>query len=168
MKDKVKVGGVFIVECFDKDGKLKWKDEAPNLVVDGGINSLLDIMFHGATQIGTWYVGLTAGTPSVAAGDTMGSHAGWTEVVAYSQATRVAYNEAAASGKQITNSASPASFSINGTATVGGAFLASDSTKSGTSGTLFSAAAFTQGNKSVSSGDTVNVTYALSGADDGV
>ena len=62
-----------------------------------------------------------------------------------------------------TNSASPASFSINATATVGGAFLTSNNTKSGTTGTLYSAADFgSPGDRSVASGDVLTVTYTLS------
>jgi hypothetical protein len=63
----------------------------------------------------------------------------------------------------ITNSASPAAFTINGTTTVGGAFLISNSTKGGTTGTLFSAADFASpGDRSVANGDTLNVTYTFS------
>jgi hypothetical protein len=62
-----------------------------------------------------------------------------------------------------TNSASPASFTINATSTVGGAFLVSNSTKGGTTGTLYSAADFSApGDRSVASSDILNVTYTLS------
>jgi hypothetical protein len=54
-------------------------------------------------------------------------------------------------------------FSINGTATVGGAFLTSNNTKGGTTGILFSAGDFqSPGDRSVVSGDTLNVTYQFS------
>jgi hypothetical protein len=63
----------------------------------------------------------------------------------------------------ITNSGSVAVFSVNGTTTVGGAFLTSDNTKGGTTGILFSASDFTSpGDRSVVSGDTLNVTYTFS------
>jgi hypothetical protein len=63
----------------------------------------------------------------------------------------------------ISNSASPASFTINATQVVGGAFLISNSTKSGTTGILFSASDFqAPGDRSVASGDTLNVTYQFS------
>ena len=63
------------------------------------------------------------------------------------------------SNQTVTNSPSPAAFSVNGSATVGGAFITSSNTKSGTSGTLLCAAAFTGGNRTVADGDTINVTY---------
>jgi hypothetical protein len=37
----INLGGIFDVECFDKDGDLKWRDQAPNLVVNAGLNHLL-------------------------------------------------------------------------------------------------------------------------------
>jgi len=46
---------------------------------------------------------------------------------------------------------------------VGGAFLVSNSTAGGSTGTLFSAADFqSPGDRSVVSGDTLNVTYTFS------
>jgi hypothetical protein len=63
----------------------------------------------------------------------------------------------------ISNSSSVAVFSINGTTTVGGAFLTTDNTKGGTSGTLFSASDFqSPGDRSVVSGDVINLTYQFS------
>jgi hypothetical protein len=51
---------------------------------------------------------------------------------------------------------------MNATVTIAGAFLCTVS--SGTSGILYSAGDFTGGDKSVDSGDTLNVTYTLSTA----
>jgi len=51
-------------------------------------------------------------------------------------------------------------FNIDATATVGGAFLTSNNTTLGTTGTLFSAADFqSPGDRSVVSGDVISVTY---------
>jgi hypothetical protein len=62
-----------------------------------------------------------------------------------------------------TNSASPATFTINATSTIAGAFLTSISTKGGTTGILFSASDFSSpGDRAVVSGDTLSVTYTLS------
>jgi hypothetical protein len=127
-----------------------------------------DKYFTGSAYTAAWYIGLygAAASNNPAAGDTAASHAGWTEVVPYSNATRPAATFAAATTADpsvITNSASPASFSIDDTATVGGAFLISDNTKSGSTGVLFSASDFAApGDRSVASGDTLNVTYTFS------
>jgi hypothetical protein len=53
-------------------------------------------------------------------------------------------------------------FSINAGGTVAGAFLTSNNTKSGTTGTLFSGSDFTGGDRTVVNGDTLNVTYTFS------
>jgi hypothetical protein len=161
-------GGVFTVQCYDKDGNLKWETSKHNLVVNQGLQDMNAKYFKGSSYTAAWYIGLygagASNTP--AAGDTMASHAGWTEVTAYSQATRPAatFGTATTANPSVqTNSASPASFSINGTTTVGGAFLTSDNTKGGTTGILFSAADFASpGDRSVVSGDTLSVTYTFS------
>ena len=167
-KETAKAGGIFTVQCHDKDGTLKWSAEKHNLVVNVGLKDMNDKYFTGSAYTAAWYIGLygagASNTP--AAGNTMSSHAGWTEVTAYSQATRPAATFAAATTADpsvITNSASPATFSINGTTTVGGAFLTSDNTKNGTTGILFSASDFqSPGDRSVVNGDTLTVTYTFS------
>ena len=159
--------GRFTVECFDKDGNLKWKEENDNLVVNVGLQDMNTKYFSGSSYTAAWYIGLygSGSTNNPAAGDTMSSHAGWTEVTAYSQATRPAAvfgTASTANPSVISNSASVAVFSINGTTTVGGAFLTSNNTKGGTTGTLFSASDFQTGDRAVISGDTLNVTFQLS------
>jgi hypothetical protein len=161
-------GGVFTVTCFDKDGNQKWEAKSHNLVVNVGLQDMNTKYFSGSGYTAAWYIGLygAASSNNPAASDTMSSHAGWTEVVAYSQATRPQCNFGTATTADpsvIDNSGSVAVFSINGTTTVGGAFLTSNNTKSGTTGTLFSAADFqAPGDRSVVSGDTLNVTYQFS------
>lgn len=166
--DKVRAGGVFRVQCHDKDGNLKWEAESHNLVVNGGLQDMNAKYFTGSGYSATWYLGLygSGATNSPSAGDTMGTHGGWTEVTAYSQATRpqcVFGTPTTANPSVATNSASPASYSINGTTVVGGAFLTSDNTKGGTAGVLFSAADFSSpGDRSVVNGDTLTVSYTFS------
>jgi hypothetical protein len=166
--EEAKATGVYHVECHDKDGNLKWSADTKNLVVNAGLAYMAGTALTSVAQITTWYIGLygagASNTP--AAGDTMSSHAGWTEVTTYSNATRVAatfVTATTANPSVVTNSASPATFNINGTTTVGGAFLTSGSAKSGTTGTLFSAADFAApGDRSVVSGDVLSVTYTFS------
>ena len=160
--------GVYHIKCHDKDGNLKWQADSKNLVVNAGLAYMAGTALTSVAQITTWYIGLygAAASNTPAAGDTMSSHAGWTEVVPYSNATRVAatfVTATTANPSVVTNSASPASFTINATSTVGGAFLTSGSAKSGTTGTLFSAADFgSPGDRSVVSGDSLSVTYTFS------
>ena len=167
-QDGIRGGGVFAVQCFDKDGNLKWEAKSPNLVVNVGLKDMNDKYFSGSAYTATWFIGVygAGATNNPAAGDTAASHTGWTEVTAYSQATRPSASFGAATTADpsvITNSGSPAVFSINGTTTVGGAFLISNNVKGGTTGVLFSASDFTSpGDRNVVNGDTLNVTYTFS------
>jgi hypothetical protein len=166
--EQAKATGRFVIECFDKDGKLKWSAEESNLVVNVGLQYMAGVALTSTAQITTWYIGLygAAASNNPAAGDTAASHAGWTEVTPYSNATRPTATFAAATAANpsvVTNSASPATFNINASSTVGGAFLISNSTKGGSTGTLFSAADFqSPGDRSVVNGDTLQVTYTFS------
>ena len=158
--NRLKVGGRFHGQ-ITRAGRVvdEWEDH--NLVVNEGLNSLLDIMFHGSTQITTWYMGVFEGnyTPvSTVTAATITSAS--TECTAYTSSTRPAYDEAAASSQSITNSASRASFVFNASKTIYGAFLVSNSTKSGTSGTLFSAARFSTA-KTVENLDELLLTYTF-------
>jgi hypothetical protein len=161
-------GGVYTLQCFDKDGKLKWETSSHNLVMNGGLQDMNTQYFKGSVYTAAWFIGLVTGPGSgttFAAGDTMSSKA-WTENTGYSNATRPAatFGTATTANPSVqTNSASPASFSINATSTIAGAFLVSNSTKGGTTGILFSASDFqSPGDRSVVSGDTLNVTYTFS------
>ena len=163
--DQAKATGVYHIECHDKDGNLKWTDQSKNLVVNVGLQYMAGTALTSTTQITTWYIGLygAAASNTPAAGDTLASHAGWTEITPYTgnRVTAVFAAATNANPSVVTNTASKASFSITSTATVGGAFLCSAA--SGTSGTLFSAADFASpGDRSVVSGDVLSVTYTFS------
>ena len=163
--ETVGAGGVYTVECVGPDGQVKWTDQFHNLVVNQGLANMNGAYFAGTAQTTTWYLGLVTGPGSgttFAAGDTLASHAGWTESTAYAGNRKaVTFGTATtANPSVITNSASPSSFVMNATVVIAGAFLASVDT--GTSGILFSEGDFTGGDKSVASGDTLNVTYTFS------
>lgn len=158
-------GGVFHFKCFDKDGNLKWEDTAHNLVVNEGLQDMNTQFFKGSNYSAAWYLGLVNNTPSPSynANDTLASHAGWNETSSYSGNRKSCTFGTASTADPsiIDNSASPAQFSITGTVTVAGAFLASVAT--GTSGILFSVSTFqSPGARSVVSGDTLSVTYQFS------
>ena len=163
-KEVITLENHYIVECIGPDGKLKWTDEFDNLVTNEGLNDNLDKYLKGSAYTAAFYVGLTDGTPTVNAADTMSSHAGWTEVTDYSESTREALVLGTVASQSVDNSASKASYSINATATVGGAFITTVNTKGGTTGTLYGVGAFSGGDKSVDNGDTLNVTVTCTAA----
>jgi len=140
-----------------------------NICTDEGLNALLDIMFHGATQITTWYVALFESDTTPAAGTTYATPV-YTESAAYTEGARQAFTEAAASSKSITNSASKATFTMNATKTIYGAALvgggtdATDNTDTAGGGTLYCASKFSSA-KSVESGDVLKVTVTITAAD---
>lgn len=154
--------GKFLVEII-RNGVVIAAMSVPNGITDEGLNNILDVEFNSATQITTWYIGLVdnASFSAFAAADTMASHAGWIEVTAYSESVRQTWGSGAASARSVTN-ATAATFSINATKTLKGIFVTSDNTKSGTTGKLWSTAAFAS-TVAVISGDSVKVTYTVSG-----
>jgi len=162
-KQTMPVRGKFFLEHFNKADELLGRYEIPNGIVDVGMNYLLETGFHGGTAVTTWYIGLidNDGFSALAAADTMASHAGWSESSAYSNANRPTWSVGAAATRAVTNS-STVDFNINATATIKGIFITSNNTKGGTTGTLWSTAAFAS-NVGVSSGDVLKVTYTVSG-----
>lgn len=152
----------FRVVARDKNGNVKWVEEFDNLVVNAGLDDSLDKHLKGSSYTAAWYVGLTDGTPSFAAGDTMGSHAGWTEVEDYSEGTRQDLTLGSVSGQSVDNSGNEATFSIDtNSTTIGGAFITTSSTKGGSTGTLYGGGAFSAGDKTLDNGDTLEVTVTL-------
>jgi hypothetical protein len=159
--------GVFTIQCIDKDGKLKWEEKNPNLVVNEGLQDMNDKYFSGSSYTAAWYLGLITGpgaSTTIAAGDTLASHAGWTEYTDYTGNRKaVTFGGATlADPSVIDNSGAPNAFTITAPGgTVAGAFLTSVDT--GTSGILFSASDFqSPGDRAVVAGDTLNVTYTFS------
>ena len=154
---------LYNVECLGPDGRVKWADRFYNAVVTDGLNDSLDKHFKGSTYTAAWFVGLTGSTPAFAAGDTMASHAGWAEDTTYTEAARQALTLGAVSGGSVSNSSNKAAYSINNTATIGGAFVTTGSVKGtgGSTGVLYGGGAFTGGNRAVQNGDTLNITVTL-------
>lgn len=165
---RTKPKGYYTIQCVKPNGDVRWVDTIENLIPNDALDHILDVVLASGVQITTWYLGLTDGTPTPAAGDTMGSHTGWSEVTAYSEGVRQTWTPGSVASQSVDNSGTVASFSINGTVTIGGCFLASDSAKSGSTGTLYSVGAFSAGDKGASSGDTLNVTFTATQTDDGV
>jgi hypothetical protein len=117
-------------------------------------------MFGATAKIATWYMGLinTSGANGNPANtDTMGSHS-WVEGVGYAEATRPPWVTGAAANQQIASSAA-VQFSMNAADTIKGFFIATNNTKGGVAGTLWSGVTFSQ--VTVANGDTLRLTYTL-------
>jgi hypothetical protein len=161
-----RLAGVYDVECVDANGQEVWRDTFDNLVVTVGKNLALDTILAGSGYTAASYLGLTQTAPTANAADTMSSHAGWVEcgnaaAPTYSGNRATPSWSAAANGSKTMSAAS--AFSITSNGTVGGCFLVYGPSASNaignTSGTLFSCGAFTGGDRTVQTGDTLNVTY---------
>lgn len=159
-------GGVFSVQCFDKDGVLKWETTEHNLVVNEGLKFLNDSVFTGVEYTADWYLGLITGPGAgntFAAGDTLASHAGWTEFVNYAgDRGAITFGAASLADPSVASNSAPVQFNVTAAGgVVAGAFMTNAET--GTAGVLFSASNFAApGDRTVVSGDTLNVTYTFS------
>ena len=173
--ETVGIEGAYHVVCRDKDGNVKWEEQLPNLVNAVGKQLMLDTLLKGTsyTVVGP-FLGLIGGaSPTFLAADTMTSHAGWTEFTNYTvggSAVRgtAVFGSATSAGLSpsnvTTSAASAITYTITGAGgTVSGCFLVTgsgaSSTQGNTSGTLYSAGAFTTA-KITTAGDTVSVTYS--------
>lgn len=163
--DGAEAHGVFTITCYDSNGNEKWVELAPNLVVNTGLQDMNTKYFTGSAYTAAWYIGLVNGTSSTttfSGGDTLASHPGWDENFDYvGNRKAVTFGAASLSNiSNINNSSSTASFTINASANIAGAFLANVAT--GATGLLFSAADFqAPGDRSVVNGDVLNVTYSF-------
>lgn len=161
------ISGYYTVECHDAEGNLKWSDDIHNLVTTVGKNKTMDTIL-GNTAGGAVVMGLK-GTGTAAVGDTQASHAGWNEVgganaPTYSGNRQTPSFSAASGGAKATST--PVVFTMTGSGTIAGCFIniGGSATKDDTTGTLFSAGDFTAGAKTVTSGDTLSVTYTATAA----
>lgn len=152
----------FVIEHV-RDGEVIGTYPIKNNVKNVGINKLLNVFFGTDTKPSAWYIGLidNSGTTNTeTAADTMASHDGWVEFTSYSESTRQTWTPTTPTSSQSVTGTAVSTFTITATGTVKGIFLASDSTKSGTTGVLWSTAQFTAP-ASVLNTDQFRVTYTL-------
>ena len=57
---QLEIGGRFEVQHL-RNGEVIDEFDVHNLVVNEGLDYLLDVMFHGVSPAGTWYIGLFEG-----------------------------------------------------------------------------------------------------------
>jgi len=168
--ENVGLEGVYVATCYGADGVEKWSDTIENLTTNVGRASLNDA-YLGNTAAGAVVMGLK-GTGTAAYTDTQASHAGWLEVGAtnaptYSGTRKTpAFSASTSANPAVKTTSAAVVFAMTGSGTVAGAFInvGGSATIDNTTGVLFSAGDFTAGSKTVTSGDTINVSYTLSAA----
>jgi hypothetical protein len=170
------VDGFYHVECRDAQGNLKWTDEFPNLVVQGGKELMLNTLLRGSSYsvVGP-FLGLTKVSLTPVATDTMTTlvTTNAAEFINYTvggsavrgTAVFAAATSTGTTPSNVTSSTATAiTYTITGAGgTVYGCFLVTGSgavnTQSSTAGTLYSEGNFSVA-KAVTAGDTVSVTYS--------
>jgi len=156
--------GHFVLEHW-RDGTLLETIPFPNGATDVGKQYMLGATFNGTTPITTWYFGLldgTSGTPTLASGDTMASHPGWTEFVTYDEGNRQTWVKAINTLNNTMASSAAAQFTVSNAvsnpAYIAGGFLTSSSTRGGTAGTLWAHGLFPNP-VPVQAGDVFKINY---------
>jgi hypothetical protein len=161
---KAHVGFVYVYECFDTNGKLKWRDREENIIPNVGRDYMLTAALLAGSQLPNWYIGLYENTRTPLVGDTMTTlMADCGEVTTYTSAgsLRLALVPDALSSGVFSNLSTPAEFVFTAAKTIKGGFISSSAAWGATSGTLLSAVA-NSSPKSVGIGETLRVTAGLS------
>ncbi len=159
------IGGYYHATCYNADGSVAWKDVAKNGVTNAGLNDIIGVYLASVTQKTAWFIGLidNAAFSSLNVADTMATHTGWAESSAYSESVRQTWTPGSVAGQSVTNP-TPATFTANASVTLYGLFLVSNSTKGNTAGVLWATGGFQSGTQSLTTGQTLKVTYSLSAA----
>ena len=164
---KVFVGGVF--EHWVNDD-LDGLQADGNLVVNEGLDHLLDVTLSGGTQKSNWYVGINKANYTFLATDTAQNvSTNSTEVTGsgdVSEIARPAWTEPGVVSQSITNAAAAAAYTATAGVTIYGAFLISSPTygNNAASDKLLAASAFASPRALINT-DVLNVTYTLNIAD---
>ena len=140
-----------------------------NLVVNEGLNYLLDVGLSNGTQKSNWYIGINKANYTFLATDTAANIAtNSTEIIGadVDEVARPAWVEVGAVTESIGNTASPAVYTASGALTVYGAFLISTSAfGDGIASDRLVAAASFGTSRVLGATDVLNVTYTLNIAD---
>ncbi len=160
--NKVKFGGVYKVTHKNKDGQLVSYEEIHNLVPNEGLEYFNSVLFGGVAA-SQYYVGLYANNYQVLATDTMVTFAtSASEITAYDETSRPQFVPEV-DLVEVFNTANKAVFTINGSTTARGVFIATTSIKGGNTGKLVSASLFASP-RTLASGDTLTIEYLFGGS----
>ena len=171
-KAKVHIGGVLRHTHIDAAGN---EDVAvdPNLIVNEGLNYILNAALGGQSQVGAFFLAPFSGNVTPAAGWTGANFASnATEFTAYTNSTRLPWTTVPATAQSIGNSAAlaaaTATFSAGGPYNLYGVGLLQASAKSATTGVLVAAVRFASPRLNMAAGDKLAFEYVLAASDDGV
>jgi hypothetical protein len=151
-----------------RGGNLIHTQTGPNTFTTEGMARILNISFRAQATEAAIYVGIFKNNVTPAVGDTAAAKLGAAGTYGECQdadydspaTNKPAYTMASTSTAVATNTASKATFTMAAGITVYGAFLSTVAAKTGTTGTLFCAKAFTSA-RAVIDDDELAVTYQL-------
>lgn len=149
---------IYDIGCVGADGTSKWHERVHNVVTTQGRTDLVDKYLRGSAYTALWYLVL-GGAGTKAAGDTLASHAAWTELFPYAGSNRPTITWGTTTAGSNTSTA--VAVTINATATVAGAGICNVQSTASTAGILYSVSDFGT-SRAVVSGDTLNVTITIS------
>lgn len=161
--------GRWAVVCRDKvTKKIKWKEYTVNLITNETLNDVLDVyLSNSGGASAAWYCLLFSSDSTPAAGWTYANiGTDFTEFTSYDESNRPTWTEAGVSSQQITNTASPATFTASAavSTTIYGAGMVNVNTKgdnSSPSGILFCATRFGTA-RPFNEGEEINIVYTVS------
>ena len=160
-KQGIGIGALWHFECYKPNGDLRWELTESNIIVNVGLNDVLDQYLDEGTGP-AFFVGLKDTGVPVAA-DTMASHASWATISPYSNGTNPQLLMGAAASQSIDNSAAKATFNINATDEIFGAFVTDNNVVDAATGLLFGVVDFAA-SRNVVNLDTLNVTVTVTSA----
>jgi len=159
----MKERGYLTYEVVGPDGKVKQTATSENALTTVGAGYILGLVSPSSpgTHDATLWLGLIAtDTPTLDVADTMGSHAGWVEEDDSTYERKAWAAGAAAAGPPASLSAECSFTENTATMVVYGAFLNTDEIAA--AGTLIATTALSGGGSlSVTSADTLNITFKL-------
>jgi hypothetical protein len=164
------IQGIVTLNHF-REGRLIGSEKSTNLIVDQGLNHFLNVVMGATAKITTWYVGIFKNNVTPAAADVPATALGAAGTFGECQdadydvplTNKPEYIDAVAVAKVMSNSGTPASFTMASSITVYGAFISSVTAKTGTTGTLLAAKKFDTA-RPVIDNDILTVQYDITAA----
>lgn len=157
----IKIGGEFYCERWSANGVRLGTYYAKNGVTNAALTNLLDVYCRQQAN-STWRLGLIDNDAfdELDEDDTIASHAGWTEVTAYSEGSRPLWAPGASADQTIINPSS-VQFTMTATKTIAGIFVVNEGTKGGTTGLMLSTGLL-DATALMQTGEALKIFYRLS------